>query len=1630
MSSINDNSFNRTISDRPAADREFGEDASWKRIQQNTFTRWVNEHLKTANKHIGNLETDLSDGLRLLSLIEVLSGKKILKYNKRPTFRSQKLENVSMSLNFLGTEEGIKIVNIDSTDIIDCNLKLILGLVWMLILHYSITIPSWDNEEIVETSPKKKGHEPTPKQKLLTWIQSRIPDITITNFTSDWNDGKAIGALVDAVAPGLCPDWPDWDSSNSLDNTIEAMQLAEEYLNVPQLIKPQEMVNKNVDELSMMTYLSQFPSARVKPSAPLRPRTNPSKVRVYGAGIEPIGVTAGCATNFTVETFSAGRGKVDVSVKNITENLEAPVDLKFNNDKNLTYTCIYTPPLKGTHLIDVKFANKEVAKSPFKVFVEEMKVEPSKCVAEGPALQGDLKAGVATFFKVYTKEAGVGVLDCYGQQDGVLNDEGAPLPLVVGIKRLSEHEYLCEFEPQTSGSLLLHVTFSGVPIPNFPARLTVQPFIDLSKFSLSGRGVQARGIRSKDTVTFAVHYPQEIEASLIQSKILNPSNFSLPTLRKLDANVNKERVHSKSIHDGNSLENVFKLPNAVVEFEYSPVTVGVHSLEICCGGKSLPKTPLQIEVMPHKESAIKAYGPGLIGGIVGHGAKFTVETNGETGALGFAVEGPSRTVIDCADVGRGAADVRYVPMAKGEYAIRVLCDDQDIPGSPFTANVIEDPGDALEESDLIKVYGAGIHNVIAGDSPQSIPSSQSFQEFYVDYSALKRIANLPKPLIQLFSPDHDATPVQIIYDQLARKFICKYVAGKKGTYLLYVNHRGADLKDSPWRINVKDPSIPGNVKVSGQALSSPIKLGELCEIYIDTSSAGSGELNVVVEDSKRQILKTSLKSCKINPADTGIAENHVVEFLPRDIGTHWVNVYFDQVKVVGSPFQVNVEHRLEISAIKILDLEPKVLIGSAAEITVDATAIEKDPISAGPANVMENSTPVKCLIHFPSTDKYFEAYVERKRRGIYVVYFNPKEEGVYALDFSYDDISILPKAFEVTAKIGCDPSKVKASGPGLIRGTVNAPCVFAVDTRKAGRGGLGLTIEGPSEAKMNCGDNRDGTCSVAYYPTAVGEYEVSIKFDEIHVTGSPFTSKIYDHVDYDKIVARGPGLLPRNFRSGVPSKFIVDASRTGSGILKVALMDAKRGVLCPIQPTIHPIRPDIPGIVISPSPSPTEAFSPDLNEYNPNRSGTAGIKRYNKGLENVYEVTVVPPAFSPILSNETGAGAAINNARGTAITKTDSYLQGLQEEYVLSVKYNELEIPNFPKRLALLPAFEPEKVKIMGPAFMMGLCTNKDARFEDFDFSDLGGLKKLFSGIEGAGKGKVYASLPSHLCIDASQAGVADIDVVVQDPQGRRLPVHLSSPRTNKLATTWHNNHVLEADDDSGLSYYRFTPHVTGHHVVNVAYLGYAEMSRLEFEAWPVGMAEKATVLENFPRDTKPIRIKKKWEQCFKVDASKSSLITDDVTAKITCLATRQKKNAGSISPLAEKYSSVNVLEECSDVVDNLDGTFTVFLNFDDVGFYKVETNYGGRPVPKGDFEFLVEDWSDEESSYHQLIEEERYFKQLTQFAEFRTVEFTLPPLPFANSDDMIDVLPYLALTGDFFNLDFIYFFFILHIID
>jgi hypothetical protein len=102
------------------------------------FTNWINNYLKECNaKPIVDLASDFSDGENLILLLQVIGNESLGKYNRNPRIRIQKVENVNKALAFI-KERGVALTNIGGEDIVDGNEKLILGLIWSLILRFSI----------------------------------------------------------------------------------------------------------------------------------------------------------------------------------------------------------------------------------------------------------------------------------------------------------------------------------------------------------------------------------------------------------------------------------------------------------------------------------------------------------------------------------------------------------------------------------------------------------------------------------------------------------------------------------------------------------------------------------------------------------------------------------------------------------------------------------------------------------------------------------------------------------------------------------------------------------------------------------------------------------------------------------------------------------------------------------------------------------------------------------------------------------------------------------------------------------------------------------------------------------------------------------------------------------------------------------------------------------------------------------------------------------------------------------------------------------------------------------------------------------------------------------------------------
>ncbi|OQR76915.1 filamin-A-like [Tropilaelaps mercedesae] len=94
--------------------------AKWVDIQQKTFTNWVNEQLRPTGEQVHDLRIDFCDGLKLISLVEVLQNKaggpgpsRRLRRIRSPVNQHQCLENVQVALNAIAAD-NIKLVNIGS----------------------------------------------------------------------------------------------------------------------------------------------------------------------------------------------------------------------------------------------------------------------------------------------------------------------------------------------------------------------------------------------------------------------------------------------------------------------------------------------------------------------------------------------------------------------------------------------------------------------------------------------------------------------------------------------------------------------------------------------------------------------------------------------------------------------------------------------------------------------------------------------------------------------------------------------------------------------------------------------------------------------------------------------------------------------------------------------------------------------------------------------------------------------------------------------------------------------------------------------------------------------------------------------------------------------------------------------------------------------------------------------------------------------------------------------------------------------------------------------------------------------------------------------------------------------------
>ncbi|XP_045499967.1 alpha-actinin, sarcomeric isoform X1 [Colias croceus] len=220
-------------------------DPAWEKQQKKTFTAWCNSHLRKAGTGIENIDEDFRNGLKLMLLLEVISGETLPKPD-RGKMRFHKIANVNKALDFIASK-GVKLVSIGAEEIVDGNLKMTLGMIWTIILRFAIQDISVE--------------EMTAKEGLLLWCQRKTApykNVNVQNFHLSFKDGLAFCALIHRHRPDLI-DYSKLSKDNPLENLNTAFDVAEKYLDIPRMLDPDDLINTpKPDERAIMTYVSCY----------------------------------------------------------------------------------------------------------------------------------------------------------------------------------------------------------------------------------------------------------------------------------------------------------------------------------------------------------------------------------------------------------------------------------------------------------------------------------------------------------------------------------------------------------------------------------------------------------------------------------------------------------------------------------------------------------------------------------------------------------------------------------------------------------------------------------------------------------------------------------------------------------------------------------------------------------------------------------------------------------------------------------------------------------------------------------------------------------------------------------------------------------------------------------------------------------------------------------------------------------------------------------------------------------------------------------------------------------------------------------------------------------------------------
>ena len=1004
------------------------------------------------DNHITNLTTAWSDGLALSALVDYCKPGLIPDHTSlNPNNRK---ENIKNAMDIAETELGIPKI-IDPEDIA-CEKPD--ELLTMMYLSYFC-------------NSKSIG-----QRKLLEWVNTFLPSKKITNFGSNWEDGRTLYELVQSILPRAMSPLDMLHDQSPAELIQQARDAAEAELDIA---APKGLTASNGPvgdfQLALIVFLAQLQS-KVKSPIP------PDSLSAEGTGITGVSVNEEASITILGDIPSSD---------NLTIIVTEPTGKLLSVTESSPTSFKYTPTEHGEHTVDITFFGQPIAGSPYKVVNIDRSLA-TKCTVDGQFHKAcvDKQAG----FTVDCSKAGVGEVAVTME-----TNQGDPIPVFVTPEPGHKHQVV--FTPISIGEHTLCVTWNGESIPGSPRKCQV---IDPSRCEASGAGLSnsilGRPARfnistseaGEGTPSASISGPSEpVDLALISTTngtyiyeytpvqkgsyhidikfsgfsihgspfIIRPEiptiasgcsvkafpRTSMPTNEPITIVVNVDQVDDRAKLIGTfTLEesdedetqcNVAPISGEdnLYEVSFVPKEVGVYTVHVQYGGLEIPECPLNFAVNDPSQCAVDFNSSKLyhIDELVSFGVGTDDAGYGVLTASGKMPLG-EEFKVNVSDDGEGLNmyTASFVPKQGGKYYITLLFDNRPLMNMPLCVQVESNTLDNIVLSKPVSQRGYVLVDEAVNFkmfAPNRSESSFAVTSLGVNTGAIPRI---------------DIDPLG------EDSFNITFTASHPDEYKVQITYSGRQIPGSPFNVNVNQSPEADRVVSFDPVI--PFESGNPIELTFDASlagGAGSGTLTANISSSSDSwILPT------VTELSPGLL---TVSFVPPCEDTYTVTVYWYGKQVKDSPFVIEYKKPTHTPKVAI-EFEPD----QSDRRLVTATAFGRN------------------------TKTEAKVDVQQYERGKYQISLSPAQEDVYDLRVYWFNSEIKGSPFMVDLT-----SAKQATSP--VR-NVREISVLVVGEKS-----------GPQRAEVTLSEKKDAA-TVSFMDSRRDKYNLFVYLNKQLAKGAPF----------------------------------------------------------------------------------------------------------------------------------------------------------------------------------------------------------------------------------------------------------------------------------------------------------------------------------------------------------------------------------------------------------------------------------------------------------------------------------------------------------------------------------------------